>query len=138
MHNDNHNMEDYDWNEGEPEFEGDMARTQLHRIHEMTEMLLDIIGENDNLPGWIQFKLDRSYNDMTDLFAYMESKSHNKFEPHFSDDGMMIDDIEAEPVEEAKKGSKGLWTNIHARRKAGKPRLKPGQKGYPKTLNIGK
>jgi len=31
---------------------------------------------------------------------------------------------------------KGLWDNIHARRKKGLPRKKPGQKGYPKTLDI--
>jgi len=35
-----------------------------------------------------------------------------------------------EPMEE------GLWANIRARRAAGKPKKKPGQKGYPKTLNI--
>jgi hypothetical protein len=31
---------------------------------------------------------------------------------------------------------KGLWANIHARKKAGKPAKKPGEKGYPKTLDI--
>ncbi len=31
---------------------------------------------------------------------------------------------------------KGLWDNIHARRKAGKPKRKPGDKNYPKTLDI--
>ena len=31
---------------------------------------------------------------------------------------------------------KGLWDNMHARRKAGKPKRKPGDKNYPKTLNI--
>jgi hypothetical protein len=31
---------------------------------------------------------------------------------------------------------KGLWDNIHARRKSGLPRKKPGEKGYPKTLKI--
>ena len=30
----------------------------------------------------------------------------------------------------------GLWDNIHKRRKAGKAPKKPGQKGYPKTLDI--
>ena len=30
----------------------------------------------------------------------------------------------------------GLWANIHARRKAGKPKRKPGDKNYPKTLDI--
>ena len=31
---------------------------------------------------------------------------------------------------------KGLWANMHARRKAGKPKRKPGDKNYPKTLNV--
>ena len=31
---------------------------------------------------------------------------------------------------------KGLWANIHARRKKGLPPKKPGEKGYPKTLDI--
>ena len=30
----------------------------------------------------------------------------------------------------------GLWDNIHARRKKGLPPKKPGEEGYPKTLNI--
>ena len=34
------------------------------------------------------------------------------------------------------EGKKGLWDNIHARREKGLPRKKPGQKGYPKTLDI--
>ena len=34
------------------------------------------------------------------------------------------------------KEKKGLWPNIHARREKGLPRKKPGQKGYPKTLDI--
>jgi hypothetical protein len=34
------------------------------------------------------------------------------------------------------KEEKGLWDNIHARRERGLPRKKPGQKGYPKTLEI--
>ena len=30
-----------------------------------------------------------------------------------------------------------LWDNIRKRRAAGKPRLKPGDKNYPKTLDVG-
>lgn len=136
MHHDiDHDIKGYDWNEGEPDHEGEMALGQLHRICDMSEMLMNIIDENDELPGWVQFKLDRAYNDMTDLFAYIESKSHDEL-PDYDEDGMMMTDIDAESMNEAKK--KGLWHNIRARRKKGKPRLKPGQKGYPKTLNIGK
>jgi len=131
----------HDWNEGEPDHEGEMAVSQLHRIAEMAEMLLDIIGENDELPGWVQYKLGRAYSDMSDLFGYIESKSHDLHDGDLSydDDGMMSTDIDDESMTEGKKRKKkpkGLWANIRARRKAGKPRLKPGQKGYPKTLDI--
>lgn len=31
---------------------------------------------------------------------------------------------------------RGLWDNIHAKRKRGESPAKPGEKGYPKTLNV--
>ena len=37
-------------------------------------------------------------------------------------------------LDEGKK--KGLWDNIHAKRKRGERPARPGEKGYPKTLNI--
>lgn len=40
-------------------------------------------------------------------------------------------------LEEAKK-NRGLWANIHARRKAGKRPKRRGEKGYPKTLDVDK
>ncbi len=138
MHSD---LNGRDWNEGEPDHEGEMAVSQLHRISDMANMLLNIVNENDELPGWVQYKLTRAYSDMTDLFGYIESKSHDI---PCDDDGMMIDDIDHAIMQEAKKKAKKkkknakntLWGNIRARRNAGKPKLKPGQKGYPKTLDI--
>jgi hypothetical protein len=44
-----------------------------------------------------------------------------------------IDIIKSGSIEEE---NPGLWANIHNRRKKGLPRKKPGQKGYPKTLDI--
>jgi hypothetical protein len=35
-----------------------------------------------------------------------------------------------------KKNLPGLWANIHAKRKRGESPAKPGDKDYPKTLNI--
>lgn len=35
-----------------------------------------------------------------------------------------------------KKKKKGLWANIHAKRQRGEPPAKPGDEGYPKTLDI--
>lgn len=37
-------------------------------------------------------------------------------------------------LEEGKK--RGLWDNIHAKRKRGERPAKPGEEGYPKTLNV--
>ena len=39
---------------------------------------------------------------------------------------------ESEELEE----KKGLWDNIHAKRERGERPAKPGEKGYPKTLNV--
>jgi len=39
-------------------------------------------------------------------------------------------------LQEIEEESEGLWKSIEKRRKARKPRKKPGQKGYPKTLDI--
>ena len=43
------------------------------------------------------------------------------------------EEVEQETIEEKKKG---LWANIHAKRKRGERPAKPGEKDYPKTLNI--
>jgi len=32
--------------------------------------------------------------------------------------------------------SESLWSNVHKRRAAGKRPKRPGQKGYPKTLDV--
>lgn len=46
---------------------------------------------------------------------------------------------EVTPGEKIAEGeAKGLWYNIQQRRKKGLPRLKPGDKNYPKTLDIEK
>ena len=42
---------------------------------------------------------------------------------------------DVEQLDEKKK-LPGLWANIHAKRKRGEPPAKPGDKDYPKTLNI--
>ena len=39
-------------------------------------------------------------------------------------------------VKDLKEEKKGLWANIHAKRKRGERPAKPGEKGYPKTLDI--
>ena len=40
-------------------------------------------------------------------------------------------------LNEAPKKNKGLWHNIHAKRKRGEKPAKPGEKDYPKSLDVG-
>ena len=45
--------------------------------------------------------------------------------------------IRSEPIDDIDEGkNKGLWANIHAKRKRGEKPAKPGDKDYPKTLDI--
>jgi hypothetical protein len=43
---------------------------------------------------------------------------------------------EKKEKEQVSEGKKGLWDNIHAKRKRGEKPAKPGDKDYPKTLNV--
>ena len=67
-----------------------------------------------------------------DAVEVVESKSG--VQPDWGSDEAVKKAKEMTPAQEGAKP--GLWANIHARRKKGLPPKKPGQKGYPKTLNI--
>jgi hypothetical protein len=125
MHKDD--MPGKDWNMGHPDHEGEMAVAQLHRIAEMAQELLEMIGENDELQGWIQYKISRAFNDINDAYNYVEAQDHMH-----GDTGCKTEEM----MGEGRKKKKGLWHNIHKRRKAGKKPKRPGEKGYPKTLKI--
>ena len=113
-----------DWDHGEEDHEGQMAVAQLHRLNDITSMLLDMLTQGDDLPAWVQSKITRAYTDLNDVFGYLE--------PQVDQD---MTSSSHPTVAEAKK-KKGLWANIHARRAAGKRPKKSGEKGYPKTLDI--
>ena len=80
--------------------------------------------------------------DGSDKFLHKRRKAISKKmakEHHQKDaDGKVIEhdteDTTPSSVEEGKK--KGLWDNIHAKRKRGEPKAKKGDKDYPKTLNV--
>jgi hypothetical protein len=63
---------------------------------------------------------------------------HGKDDPGKGVHGMM-DKPDTKKIGTRKKAKsmESLWANIRARRAAGKPKLKPGDKNYPKTLNVG-
>jgi hypothetical protein len=66
-------------------------------------------------------KTDRWYKDQPEWGTPEATKKAKKITPNQSG---------------VKEESNGLWYNIQQRRKKGLPRLKPGDKNYPKTLDI--
>ena len=50
--------------------------------------------------------------------------------------GAKVPTYKKEEVESEEGKKKGLWDNIHAKRKRGEKPAKPGDKDYPKTLNV--
>ena len=65
-----------------------------------------------------------------------ETQQECKFGPEMWNKFSIATVHPANMPEEYINEKKGLWDNIHARRKKGLPPKKPGEKGYPKTLDI--
>jgi hypothetical protein len=96
--------------------EGYMANLEMDKIERCIEILRKIISRPDyQLPAWVQSKITRAADFIDSAAEYLSS-----------------DEVSEEVIDE----KKGLWDNIHAKRKRGERPAKPGQKGYPKTLDI--
>lgn len=122
-----------------PGEETEMVMGQLERIHDLASELGDLIAGQEDLPAWVQSKIAQAVQSIADVYGYIEPKlgSHEECCSHCGcteEESEPSETDEDDFVEEGKK--KGLWANIHARRKAGKRPLRPGEKGYPKTLDI--
>jgi hypothetical protein len=60
--------------EGEYDQEGDMAKTQLRSIKYHADELHEMLGDNDNLPEWVQSKLTLAQDYLQTVCDYMYSK----------------------------------------------------------------
>jgi hypothetical protein len=63
---------------GEYDQEGDMAMTQLRSIIHHAQQLHDQLGENDNLPEWVQNKITLAQDYMQTAHDYMYSQKNEE------------------------------------------------------------
>ena len=125
-----------DWNHGKPDHEGGMALNQLHRLNDISEMLLDMISHGDELPAWVQSKLTRAYTDLNDVFGYLEPQMDHEHEVEIETLTIPVTEAKKKGKCSGCKGKSNLWCNICRKRARGERAARPGEKGYPKTLDI--
>jgi hypothetical protein len=150
----------------EYDYEGDMAKSDLRSIMHHAKELHDMIEDTTNLAEWCQSKITLSEDYLSTVANYMRSEMNEEtIEEDKNDYQRKIEknnknfiaaskrqknpltnvhtaQTKQKPVKEEveqldeKKKLPGLWANIHAKRKRGESPAKPGDKDYPKTLNI--
>jgi len=105
---DDHDIED----QGEYDQEGEMAKGQLHTVLRNAKELHNLLGDNDNLPEWVQSKLAKIEGMMKDVSEYMQSEREQ-------DDGE--EELDEKAVSKKQQKFMGM---VHAAQKGGKPASK--------------
>ena len=99
----------------EYDYEGDMAMSQLKSIIANSQRMHDSMSEDTNLPEWVQSKITLAEDYISTAANYLQS--------------------------EMNEGKRGLWDNIHAKRKrikagSGERMRKPGSEGAPSAADL--
>ncbi|WP_353479787.1 DUF3008 family protein [Haliscomenobacter sp.] len=102
--------------QGEYDQEGDMAKDQIKTVVRHAQALEKILGDDDNLPEWVQSKLAKIETMMTAVDDYMQNQQ---------DDDMDMDD-EQEPIAEkaVSKKQQRFMGMVSAAKKGEKPASK--------------
>lgn len=104
-----------------------MVRSELKTMQDAIKRLRMTVGKGEgNLEAWVQSKITKAADYIDTAADYVTSGEMKEQK--------IVDKILDEVLGEGKK--KGLWDNIHAKRKRGERPAKPGEEGYPKTLDI--
>jgi hypothetical protein len=114
--------------QGEYDQEGDMAKDTIKTVMRHAQALNRVLGDNDNLPEWVQSKLAKIEGMMISIDEYMQNQE--------SDNG------EEEPIaEEPKSKNQAVAARIARGVQKGTAKAKPGSasaemaKMQPKELN---
>jgi phage anti-repressor protein len=67
---------------GEYDYEGDMAKSQLRSILVNANRLHDMLGEDTNLPEWVQSKITLATDYIQTAASYMESEMNEEMKPY--------------------------------------------------------
>lgn len=123
---------------GEDEHEGLMAKGQLDRVVAQAHTLHELMPDDAELEGWVQSKLTLAAEMMDVVYHYLldenpiEEPYDGEWDEEVQHDAHVETHEEHEEEEDLDEGKKkGLWGNIHAKRKRGEKPAKPGDEDYP-------
>ena len=83
--------------DGRPDHEADMARSELYRLAEYSVKLFKMIEPGSNLEGWTASKITKAADYIGSVYHYM------KYESKFGDDDQDVDRDEMDYDESVKK-----------------------------------
>ena len=113
--------------QGEYDQEGDMAKDSIKTVVRHAQALEKILGDNDNLPEWVQSKLAKIESMMTAVDDYMQNQA---------DDMDMDDDQEPIAEKAVSKKQQRFMGMVSAAKKGEKPASKEVAK-VAKTMKKG-
>jgi hypothetical protein len=104
----------------EYDYEGDMAMSQLKSIIANSQRMHDMLSDDTNLPEWVQSKITLAEDYISTASNYMQ--------------GELSEEVQIDE-------KRGLWDNIHAKRKrikagSGERMRKPGSEGAPSAADL--
>ena len=103
---------------GEYDQEGSMAKDDIHTIVRHAKALEKILGDNDNLPEWVQAKLAKIEGMMTAVDDHMQDQKERDVEKVTGEEGVTLDEKAV-----SKKQQKFMGM-VHAAQKGEKPASK--------------
>jgi hypothetical protein len=80
-----------DKNPGEYDMEGDFAKNQLHTMRRMVDILEKRIGDNENLPEWVQMKLSQAQGMLVGVTDYLISEKERNAEQENDIEGITFE-----------------------------------------------
>lgn len=60
---------------GEYDYEGSMAKTQLRTMIDAAQALHDMLGDDENMPEWVQGKITKATDYIDTARDYMKSQA---------------------------------------------------------------
>jgi hypothetical protein len=112
----------------------EMAYNEIQIISDNAKRIMEMMDEGVEPESWHYSKITMAADYLTSVYTNMRAnKSQMPTEPEM--DYFSMYGEEAHEAKEMAEG-KGLWHNIRKRREKGLPRKKPGDEGYPETLDI--